>query len=344
MVKEVFFPTKGTGYVYEKIQKPEAPRKDHYRRYDTNTHTLLPAENDPKYVEEVARYKEELKYYNKHKGEYVLKNCAKNLIGKHFKFENNKINIIYGPNASGKTTILKAIAGEALIRDGFYTRFDPMELPFGILSEEISLETVQKLSDKLKKNTAVVDWDGTPIYYDNFEQTMRNAGNYFGEMAGSALDSAEDEMMYLIARNKISGGQNTIYILNKILRKLKNKISTKSIVEPQCTFKRANSTWVTAGQVQIDYFKKYEGYEREEYPTFIFDEMDKSLDTETVWKLYTEYLPEIVKKYQNQFILISHSPLILTENIIGNKDIFNVISLDEEYTKDVKDMLKVAKF
>ena len=45
-----------------------------------------------------------MKEYNKNKNNYIL-GCSSNLIGKKFIFEDKKINVIFGPNASGKTTI-----------------------------------------------------------------------------------------------------------------------------------------------------------------------------------------------------------------------------------------------
>ena len=186
MIKSVSFPEEGSGYIYKKPEKPEKPTKNY--RYNRKGQT---------YEEAMEVYKKEMVYYKKHKGEFVLP-CAKNLVGKAFEFQDGKVNVLFGPNASGKTTILNAIAGNAMIEDGFTTFRKPIE--FGFLVEEYNLKTV---IDKLKKNSSDVVWDGTPIYYDNFEYTKSNSYGMFGALMGSALQSLEDEIEYHLTSGSI---------------------------------------------------------------------------------------------------------------------------------------------
>ncbi len=75
----------------------------------------------------------------------------------------------------------------------------------------------------------------------------------------------------------------------------------------------------------------------------LFDEIDKSLDIEKTWLLYSKALPAIVDKYGVQIIIISHNPLVLTTDIFDHP-IYNVISIDQKYTDNMKAMLKGVKF
>jgi hypothetical protein len=71
--------------------------------------------------------------------------------------------------------------------------------------------------------------------------------------------------------------------------------------------------------------------------------MDKSLDIENTLLLYRDFLPALQKKYNIQIILVSHSPLMLS-NIIQNSDDYNFISLDTKYTKEMKKLFKGVSF
>ena len=326
MITSVKFPKKGNGYLYEKYEKPEKPDKND-RRSRTS------------YNERLKEYNEELSVYEANKGRFILP-AAYNLVGKEFSFEDGKINVLFGPNASGKTTVLRAIAGECITEDGFTTLREPIE--FGFLDEKHDLG---EIVGKLKKNTSYVQWDGAPLYYDNFGWRKEQSYGMFGGLVGSALGSLGEEIEYHLASRRTSAGQNAVYILNKILRIASKKVSLKELCERQhkAKFANGNSVWKNCGEEQLKYLSKLPRYEEETYPTLMFDEIDKSLDIETVWTMYSEFFPALVKKYGCQIILVSHNPLILSEPIMEN-DVYNIISLDETYTNDVRGILKGVRF
>ncbi len=326
MISTVKFPAEGNGYLYQKFEKPEKPDKNDRR-------SRIP------YEEQMKEYKEELAVYKANKNKFVLP-AAYNLVGREFVFEDGKINVLFGPNASGKTTVLKAIAGECLTEDGFTALRTPTE--FGFLAKKYDVGTV---IDRLKKNTAYVQWDGAPLYYDNFAWRKEQSYGSFGGLVGSAIESLREEVEYHLSTGRASAGQNAVYILNKIIRIASQKTSLKNICKRQyeSRFANGNDTWKECGEAQIDYLSKLPRYGEEAYPTLMFDEIDKSLDIETVWQLYAEFFPALVKKYGCQVILVSHNPLILSEPIMEN-DVYNIISLDEAYTNDVKGILKGVRF
>ena len=86
------------------------------------------------------------------------------------------------------------------------------------------------------------------------------------------------------------------------------------------------------------YFMKYENANSGNPNTFLFDEIDKSLDINNIYQLYVNIFPEIIKKYKTQIILVSHSPIILSDKIY-NSDYYNIISIDEEYTRECRENL-----
>lgn len=325
-VKSVFFPQRGDGYIYQKLQKPVKPDKfGRFRRQ----------KNEDVYQKELEQYQKEYEYYKEHKGEYVL-SCSNNLIGKKFSFDNKKINILFGPNGCGKSTILKAIAGKALITDGYSKFFEPLDFPGGFDDDERYI--VKNLISKLSMNTAEIEWSGNPIYCNNFSNTLRNGGMVIGGLQGSIFGDISEEIFYrLNIDNKSSDGQEAAFLFNRIFRTASGKKSLKDIISPYAKkFLNANETWSKCGRNQLEYFKQFEDFEKECPSTIVLDEVDKSLDIITVSNLYREVFPMIVEKTGCQIITVSHNPLVLSDKITGNTNDYNLISLDKNYTENAK--------
>lgn len=245
--------------------------------------------------------------------------------------------MIFGPNASGKTTILKALGGIAGTSDGFAQLYSPLDIRD--FDEEATIETFKKKKlQKLMQNSAVVEWDGTPIYYDNF--TNRKSYGIIGDLGGSVLgNDIVTEIQYIMDKDKISQGQNTLYLLQRLLNIAKQNLSYKDIfakyVNNDGTYKsfNVNSTWGEAYKAQLDYYMGFENSFKNLPNTFLFDELDKSLDIITTCYLYETLLPKFVESTGVQIIIISHNPVVLS-NKIRNNNMYNIISIDEDYTNE----------
>ena len=328
-VKSVFFPKKGEGYIYQKLEKPVKP--------DNNYRNRQPKEDDV-YQRELEQYQKNLEYYNEHKGEYVL-SCSKNLIGKKFQFDDKKINIIFGSNGCGKSTILKAIAGKALIDDEYSKFFQPLDFPGWFDDGRFAVD--KKISE-LSMNTAKVEWTGNPVYCNNFSNTLRNGGMMIGSIQGSILGDLSDEIFYRMNMEKrASDGQKAAFVFNRIVKIASGRKSLKEVLKPyEKKFLEGNVTWERCGRNQLEYFQQFEDFDKECPTTIVLDEVDKSLDIITVSMLYREILPMIVEKTGCQIITVSHNPLILSDKIAGNKDMYNLISLDEDYTERARNTIQ----
>ena len=77
--------------------------------------------------------------------------------------------------------------------------------------------------------------------------------------------------------------------------------------------------------------------------TILFDEPEVNFDILTVWNLYHKAFPKICQDFGTQFITVSHSPIVMCEDIINNEYV-NLISIDEDYTTEVKGLLKTMQF
>lgn len=329
-IKSVKYPKKGTGYLYNKLERPVKPDIYTRGRYK---------KDENRYKEEMDMYEKDMEYYKEHKGEYVLK-CSNNLVGRKFIFDDKKINIIFGPNGSGKSTIIKSIAGVALTTDGFSKVHEPLE--FRNWDRLESKYDPQTIVEDISQNTSIVEWEGNPIYYNNFEETLSNGRGYFGEIQGSLIDSLEDEIVYrLSVDKKTSAGEKSAYIFNKIIKIASSKKSLEEIIKPTIdSYLKSNIAWATAGQNQLDYFKQFKNFSVQSPITLLFDEVDKSLDISTVVNLYTYIFPLMAEKFGCQIITVSHNPLILSDKICGDKDKYNIISMDENYTKESINLVK----
>lgn len=332
MVKSLTF-TGEFGYITDKIPEPECPVRGYFGK--NSSYRLREFSESEK--EAIKKYEKEYKEWKKHKNDYANPHLVKNLFNRKFEFEEGKINIIFGPNASGKTTMIKAIAGNAGCDDGYPTLLGPLDIRS--FDEETTQENFRKTLDKKMKNSATIEWDGVPIYYDNFADRMARSHGSIGDLCGSVLgDSIETEIQYIIGKDKISLGQNSIYLINRLFAIAQNHLSFKDIfskyINEDGTKKnfRVNDTWAAAYNVQLDYYMGFKNSCENLPGTFLFDELDKSLDIFNIYNLYVNVLPEFVKKTGVQVIIISHSPLVLM-NKIRNNDMYNFISIDEDYTK-----------
>ena len=327
MIKSLTF-TGEYGYISEKISEPTNPIRG--MMYEGRK---LSAKEKEMY----DQYKKAHKVWKKNKDAYNNPTLAKNLLGRTFHFEPNKIHLIFGPNASGKTTILKALGGVAGTSDGYAHLYDPFEV--SALMEKSTTEKFKE--NKLRKlmgNSAIIDWDGVPIYYDNFAN--RKSYGSLGDLGGSVLgNDLMTEVSYIMSKDQISQGQNSLYLLSRLIDIAKRHLSYKDIfakyVNDDGTYKdmRVNDTWEEAYKAQLDYYMSFPKSFENLPSTFLFDELDKSLDILNTCYLYENVLPKLVEKTGVQVIIISHNPIVLLDKI-RNNDMYNIISIDEDYTNE----------
>ena len=344
MVKSITFPLEGNGYLYEKVEPPVEPNKNS-REYWKRTRSSMFTESvfdKEAFKADMASYENEMKAYKLIEGSYKLP-CAENLIGRKFEFEDGKINLIFGPNASGKTTILKAIAGGCGIKDGFTTLLEPLQMKYSLF-DTLTKEVVEKTYEEQAKNTNVLEWSGNPVYYDNFSDKLKTSYGHIGGLTGGILDGLGDEMVFRLASNKSSSGQVMGFLINRLMNISSTKRSLKDILQSQLDkYARSNDTWQICGKLQEEIFAKLPDYATPMPITILLDEIDKSLDIKSTHLLYANVLPNLVKQTGCQVIVISHSPIVLSEGIFSNP-MYNFVSIDETYTKEMKELLGAISF
>ena len=273
-----------------------------------------------------------------------------NLLGKKFVFEPHKINVIFGENAAGKSTIINTLAaycqcGDADNLDGWTNINFVKPLPshsFLSSSEENDEKYVQQVVEdninRLMKNNAVVEWDGIPVYNDSFSN--RKMLGQLGGLTGSVLDSVLDEALWLTSRRSL--GEKSIAILCKMIPKLEKPFTLEECLS--CVKKDYNNIWKVYQKALVQRLKRLNsGFSGETVNTFMFDEIDKSMSISNVVTLYTKILPSLVEKTGCQIIIVSHSPVIMTEQVYDSR-FYNIINVTEGYAEECKSILSGFKF
>lgn len=340
MVKSITF-TGESGYIgerYGESDKPVKPlRRDwRYTSYSLDEHKNV--FNAEKFDADTRRYKAELKEYNKVKGKYKVP-CSETLVGRRFEFTGDRINLIFGPNASGKSSILKAIAGHAFCEDGFSRFIEPLYFGLRIMNDVTPEMYADKLRDMTAKTSNEIEWDGSPIYFHNFDN-RRDTGS-LGDLQGSILNGTADEVFYAMEKNRISAGQNMFFQLHRLAGTMSRTVTYGDILEEYSKYAKCdeNHPWRRAYEAQVAYYRSFPmSYDPNGQNTYLFDEIDKSMDILNIHALYTQVLPALAKKYAKQIIIISHSPVVLNDDVFKS-GMYNFISMDEEYTEKCRKIM-----
>lgn len=278
---------------------------------------------------------------------------TKDLIGKKFTFS-DKINIIFGDNGSGKSSILRAIAANALTNDGWTKPFlfEPVYLTNfkNILygdDDKDERYTIEDLKEKIvtneAKNSYKIEWDGIPVYYENFQSKN---GSSIGDFSGSLLDGAGDEVVYHFGKNKVSKGELQFFLFNKLYKQIEKPVTLDMVCEKVKKWaKNSNDVWYSCYKIQEEYLYS-QLKENIDNPknTVLLDEIDKSFSITNAILFYKDILPRLCEKTNTQIILVSHNPIVLSNIIYDRKDVYNLVSINEEYTTEIKEMLKDIKF
>lgn len=286
------------------------------------------------FKERMNTYKKNLKEYNKTKDTPINQYLYNNLINREFTFSNDKINVLFGPNACGKTTILRTLAGfcghDAIRGDGFPKQFKVDYYNIFEDDKDKMHEEVEKMFLKRTINPCEVDWDGSVVYYHNFEN--RHQTGTVGGLCGSVFTSVGDELLWVMNRNTLNGGAKASVLFNKLFDVVKNKVSMESL------FKGNYRDDVYWSAYPHKFYSAYPNFDKEAPMTILLDEFDKGFDIINTKLMYDSILPQFKEACDCQLIIVTHSPLLLLSDCL---DKYNIIDVDKGYLEKCKQILKI---
>lgn len=231
---------------------------------------------------------------------------------KQFNFKPG-INVLFGPNGCGKSTILKTLKAYCGITGGGWTFFsDPMQLasnsfPFGYIGLTPS------------RCSAIVDWDGTPTFFNDGDIKVNDTFFYMNERHSDDGITSQAEQLDLLAE-KPSSGQYRIKMVNKVFNNIRN-IPGISENDIPANYKHADC---------LKELQYWNSLSRIGPQTILLDEPERALSLALQKKLFEEILPQFSDM---QIILATHSLFSLKM-----KDV-NYIEFEPGYIEECRNIL-----
>lgn len=233
------------------------------------------------------------------------------------------LNVIVGGNGTNKTSLLKTLAAYCGIDKGGFSRISE---PSKIGSQYQSHYPFCYHVYAPGKSHAVIEWDGTPTFYNDSDQMGKNDMTWFinPDQSSDGI-STEAEQMDVMA-SKPSSGQYRITKINKIMQMLQNPPSLNSVPENIISPEER-----AIAQFEVNYINSLP---RSGPMTVLLDEPEKALSLEKQLELF-DTLDELSKYFQ--VIMVSHSPFILLHK---NYKKINYVDMTPEFTTNNKKLIK----
>jgi energy-coupling factor transporter ATP-binding protein EcfA2 len=231
---------------------------------------------------------------------------------------NDKLNVFFGNVGSCKSTALKTMAAYCGIPTGGWTSIsDPTKLGYN----NISHFPYCYRNYTPNRIDAVVEWDGTPTFYNDSEALSKNDNTWFFQKASQSADgiTTEAEQMDILA-SKPSSGQYRIHKINKIMRVIQEPPQL-NIVPPYILNKEL-------ANIEVQYIQSLP---RNGKITLLLDEPEKALSIPKQIELF-DVLLKLSEHFQ--LIIATHSPFILSYKKA------NIIDITPGYVKECKTLIK----
>lgn len=228
---------------------------------------------------------------------------------------NKGINILFGPNGCGKSTILKTIKAYCGIEKGGWTFInDPMALASNLFPTAYWGLTPSRC-------VADVGWDGTPSFFNDGDIKVDNTFFYMSNRMSDDGITSESEQMDLLAE-KPSSGQYRISKINKVLNLIRNI--------PHYTDKDIPTNYKYTDCIkELDYWKRLSNSGPQ---SLLLDEPERALSIPLQKKLFSEVLPQFTDL---QVIIATHSIFCL------NMKNVNFIEFEPGYIEECREAFRL---
>ena len=224
------------------------------------------------------------------------------------------MNILFGPNGCGKSTIIKTIAANAMTVRGWSSmNFGPLKMGL-----DKSDANVKKFIEKELGFKSNMKFDGPVYYHNDFDMSKYAGWKTDGSGIGQGLANAESYMVERMDNRMRSSGEAEMAIQGSTLVNLLNGSWAFDRERELNEVESRRSAWGELLDVQLEYANQT--WLRGGAPTLLLDEPELHLSFETMEGLFTRILPKFIEKGY-QVIIATHYPLAPFQfpdaNIIG---------------------------
>ena len=197
---------------------------------------------------------------------------------------NDKLNVLFGPNGCGKSSLLKIIKAYCGIRQGGWSQISQEHALAASRREHFPYAYSHFSPGNCK---AHVKWDGTPSFYNEGDVKADNFAFFFNNerMSEDGITTGDDHMDAMAL--KPSSGQYRLQKLNKIM----NILGKPPLLNGHTPEAQYIQTLPRNGKISI-----------------LMDEPERALSLPKQLELF-KMLEEMSDKYQ--IIIATHSPFVL---------------------------------
>jgi predicted ATPase len=244
-----------------------------------------------------------------------------NIRKKKFEFKPG-LNILFGPNGCGKSTILKTLAGRLGILNGGHTKIITAR-DLDRTNKDI-VSNLSNINIKKEKVGCTIETDGSRgFYYRGNEITSENISSFFfhnEDMSPDGITSFEEQIAGLTGTPS-HGTQQTQKIF-KVLEKI-------SKIPPKDTLQTPNPPELEFLQQQL-----WKNIPETEKFTILLDEPDNHLEIPFQHLFLLRVLPNLAKNHQ--IIVATHNPIALKIP----KTVAHFVDFNKKYTELCRSMLE----
>lgn len=288
------------------------------------------------------------KYFKKVCKGYKNKRAIKALVDKEIRFKPN-INVLFGPNGCGKSTILKSLAHGCLCGvehnlDGWTNikKFEPIQFWKFNTGVQANYD-IKAIIAGHAGNPFQMEWDGVPVYYLDIHHLLTNTS--LDGFQNGTVHSTGEGLLFSMERNSLSSGQLMYSMLDRVYGNIIEPKTMEMVMDDFQGLKSIsmNDAWFSLYQAVEEYYKGFIKDTSSNRFTLIIDEPDRNLDLASSYELWYEIMPNLANHFQCQIIVATHNPFVISKGVTKNP-IYNVISLDKKFTKDIKTKLSNVHF
>lgn len=253
------------------------------------------------------------------------------LIGQRKYTFSDGINLLYGPNGCGKSTIIKTLKGYSAIKTGGWTYPTvPAQTGIGRLNGSDYPHCYSSFTPANCK--AMVTWDGTPSFYNDGDCKSSPLAHFFHiqEYQDGITDENDIEKQL---KEMPSSGQYRLSKLNKSLSMVKQGAPTYDEKDFGRFPDKSDSHYSLREYGYWKHIKQlYNTHIGPSKPTILLDEPERSLSHVKQKELFFKILPNELKDYQ--VIIATHSIYSLFTPTA------NIIEMEHGYIDGLKTAIK----